>query len=154
MATAKRPQLTGLREWSDGFYKRTIRVIQLELAPEAKRSLDRLLLENRQANTKPMPEKLEATKKAYKRKGYNTENFLVRTGASTRILIKRVKTGATLRPAKPEILQYHDVNAGGSFPTQRVDWFRLNFGTRQKLLRLLREFMFNAYPRTDRGLGR
>lgn len=88
------------------------------------RYLHTLLMEKRQADGYPMPDKADSTKKAYKKLGWDTEHYLVATGVSTQVFSDDSKPGRIrFRPRNPKILSYHTpVRARDGM---QIDWFRL-----------------------------
>lgn len=74
-----------------------------------------------QPDGSPFPDKAESTKRAYRRRGWDTERFLVRTGKSVRLTHEvYTRAGTTtleIRPMGWETLSYH--------VPDRVEWFSL-----------------------------
>lgn len=54
-----------------------------------------------------MPDKAESTKRAYRRKGYDTENFLVASGKSTEMMYEWLNHVLTVYPRGQVILGYN-----------------------------------------------
>ena len=81
----------------------------------ARNDLRHQLATNKQADGTPRPasppagKKYPATIRQYKRHGWDTEHYLVRTGKSTKLKSRMRDRGMTLEivPANPEILGYH-----------------------------------------------
>ena len=61
-----------------------------------------------------MPKKAESTKKQYRRKGWDTEKFLVRTGQSTVMRYEWLNHELTVYPQGQTVLAYH--------VPERTDW--------------------------------
>ena len=161
MARTKAKFQTPLRVTTDKLiFNRAVRFIQKDVKRYAVQYLDKLLVKKRQATGQPMPEKAESTKRAYRKHGWNTENFLVRTGRSSVVQSRRVKNGIRLTPTDPKIIGYHDtggfqrtelgISTSQAVPRKqakpserpgraekRVTWFRLNFGTRMQILKMI-----------------
>lgn len=55
----------------------------------------------------PMPDKAESTKRAYRRKGYDTERFLVASGKSTEMMYEWYNHVLTVYPRGQKILSYN-----------------------------------------------
>lgn len=83
------------------------------------------------ASGKKMPEKKESTKKYYKKYGWNTEKFLIRTGESTKLTTKNISNGIEIEPKNPDILK--------KFIPSRVDWMTLNQQAIKKIVDILME---------------
>lgn len=81
------------------------------------------------SNGEKMPEKAEFTKREYTKYGWNTEDFLIRTGESTRLKVKKTQTGIEVIPQNPKILSYN-------IPS-RVDWMSINKKDIDKIIDIL-----------------
>ena len=85
---------------------------------------------------KKFPKKAESTIKAYKAQGYNTKDFLVRTGESTRLKAEvdeyEGKIQLMITPIGHEVLSYH--------VPSRVDWFgEITNAERDVIMNILNE---------------
>lgn len=83
------------------------------------------------ADGQRFPEKKESTKKQYRYKGWNTEQWLIRTGESTKVVYRNIPNGFEARPEDQEdILQY----------VKRVEnWFTLNESIRNKIIEQIKK---------------
>lgn len=89
-----------------------------------------------QKDGKAFPKKAESTIKAYKAQGYNTKDFLVRTGESTRLQAQvdeyEGKIQLMITPIGHEVLSYN--------VPSRVDWFgEITNAERDVILNILNE---------------
>ena len=62
---------------------------------------------NRKADGTPQPKKKASTKAQYKKHGWDTENWLVRTGKSTKLKKRKQGNGWVVEPTDKTILKYH-----------------------------------------------
>jgi len=98
--------------------QKVVRSIQYNCRPLVDKYLKEILATQVDATGNRFPEKKESTKKQYRYKGWNTEQWLIRTGAATKVNYRNVPEGFRATPADPEdILQYVD---------RADDWFTLN----------------------------
>lgn len=81
--------------------------------------LNQRLHAQEQPNGQSFPKKAESTKKAYRRMGWNTEKFLIRTGESVRLTAAYNRRAGTqelvITPIGHDVLSYH--------VPDRVKWF-------------------------------
>lgn len=85
---------------------------------------------------KKFPKKADSTIKAYKSQGYNTKDFLIRTGESTRLTSAINQRAGTIElvitPIGHEVLSYN--------VPSRVDWFgEMTTAQRDVILNILNE---------------
>jgi len=71
------------------------------------------------ADGKPFPRKADSTIEQYRRRGWNTEQFLIRTGQSVKLTFSQTATSVRMVPfgatdAGDRILEFHDPS--------RVQW--------------------------------
>lgn len=86
---------------------------------------------NRKANGSEQPKKKDSTKTAYAKDGYDTENWLIRSGDSTKLKWKIGKYSITVQPKGQEILGYHIDDA--------KDWFKLSDDTIKKIMSIIKK---------------
>ena len=110
----------------------------------ARGDLNHQLGTNKQADGTPRPasspvgKKYPATIKQYERHGWDTEHYLIRTGASTKLKSKMRDRGMTLEitPANTEILGYH-------IPENKwrgkMDWMSLTESASGKIIDVVRK---------------
>ena len=117
-----------------------------DVAPFIQKYLHALLESNRDASgkqrpsTKPAGRKKESTIRQYKRKGWNTETYLVRTGESIKLKHKIGKGGTrlTVEPASSKgrkILSYHIPK---SAHRGEIHWMELNTKAEHKIIKRIR----------------
>ena len=105
--------------------------IKKDCKPIVKRYLEGLIDKQRDAKGRVFPKKKDSTIKQYKKQGWNTTHWLVRTGESTKLVFKNLKDGLSIKPRDPEdILQYVD---------QSEDWFVLNADISNDILNKIKE---------------
>ena len=111
--------------------KTVVNTIKQDVRPIVKKYLEDLIDKKVDANKKRFPKKKASTVKQYKKHGWNTKNWLVRTGAATKLVFKNLKDGISVKPADPEdILQY---------VTQADTWFLLNKEINNKIIKKIKE---------------
>lgn len=84
-----------------------IHTLQRDTGPKLAREFEAQIERKRQADGTPMPKKAESTKKQYRRKGWDTEHFLKRTGQSAKVKQQNTPSGVRLFAAGKDILQYN-----------------------------------------------
>lgn len=99
-----------------------------------KSELENALESQTQVDGSPFPKKAESTKKAYRRKGWDTEHFLVATGKSSKLV--HGQTGMRLRvyPRGYDIQEFH---------LPRVQWIGLPQGAQDRVVDILKEDIAN-----------
>lgn len=110
---------------------KVVDIIHRDISPMVVTYLRKLLQRKTDARGKSFPIKKDSTKKQYLKKGWNTENWLVRKDISAQIVVNNTSTGIRVVPADPNnILKY--VN-------QADDWFLLNSEIKNKIIDKLEE---------------
>lgn len=119
-------------------------VLSGKVAAHVKSYLRQLLGANIQADGSPRPasppagQKYESTKKAYKRKGWDTEHYLVATGASTKLESRMIgKKTLEITPANPTILGYH-IPENERYRGE-MTWMELNQSEQDTVMGIIRE---------------
>lgn len=77
-----------------------------------------------------LPDKKESTIEEYKRKGYNTKDWFIRTGNSVQLKITKLAGGIRIYPAGKEILK---------FVPESANWFNLSANTKLNIIELIRK---------------
>ena len=114
------PKLTGFSQTKDEI-KKGIDAAKVEVIDYIERTVVRNLNSNHDADGNMQPKKKESTKKSYKKSGYDTENWLKRSGDSTELVSKKNKSGVTVAPIGQEILSYHKKEADNLFSLAKKD---------------------------------
>ncbi len=111
--------------------KTVIATIKQDVKPIVKKYLEDLIDKKVDANKKQFPKKKASTIKQYKKHGWNTKNWLKRSGEATKLVFKNLKNGLSVKPADPDdILQY----------VQQSDtWFLLNKEINDKIIKKIKE---------------
>lgn len=116
---AVRYKLTGFKETADTIQDVLEKSIRTKVRDFVEEYLKQQLRDQVDSSGKQFPEKKEATKKEYRKHNWNTEDYLIRTGESTKLKYKRTKDGFTFEPKNPDILKKF-VGDG------KIDWMSLN----------------------------
>ena len=95
------------------------------------------------ADGEPMPRKAASTIKQYRRKGWDTKHFLIRTGASAQMK-SRVSGGSLfVGPQDPETLLYNTPDSRGrntlTFALNPGEWDRVIFQIGKDMAKALRK---------------
>ena len=105
---------------------KVVNSIQINCRPLVDLYLKNILATQVDAGGQRFPEKKESTKRQYRYKGYNTEQWLIRTGQATQVKYRNIPSGFEARPEDPDdILQY---------VKRAEDWFTLNESIRKEIL--------------------
>jgi hypothetical protein len=94
---------------------------------------------SRQVNAfgEKLPEKKESTKKSYKYKGFNTDDWFIATGRSTsRILSKNIPFGVKIYPIGKDILKYVGKKQSNK-KGYAERWFSLNDNMIKKIIDII-----------------
>lgn len=91
-------KLSGMKTYENNVKRTIVSVIQKEGETIILNQLDNQLTSQVDADKKKLPEKKASTKKQYRYKGWNTEQWLVRTGKSTQLKSKKIKDGIRVYP--------------------------------------------------------
>jgi hypothetical protein len=75
--------------------------------PVAIQEVNKNLQEQHNVDGSAFPTKSESTKREYTKHGYNTNEYLVRTGQSTKLEVEDTPTGFVIKPFGQKILSYH-----------------------------------------------
>lgn len=94
--------------------------LQGKVTAFVKANAERQLTWQRDKEGEPMPEKAESTKRQYRRKGWNTEKFLVRTGQSTKMVANWDGGDWVIYPQGQTRLGYHITPDDGPARTRWV----------------------------------
>lgn len=108
-----------------------ISTIQQEIAPMVVGYLRSLLSKQTDARGNRFPTKKESTKRQYKKQGWDTEHWLIRTNTAAQVVTQNISDGVRLIPADPEkILQYVD---------RSDDWFLLSPSIKTDILNKIKQ---------------
>ena len=111
--------------------QKAVRSIQYNCQPLVDQYLKNILASQVDANGQRFPEKKESTKKQYRYKGWNTEQWLIRTGEATKVNYRNIPEGFKATPADPEdILQY---------VSRAEDWFTLNTDIKNSIVEQIKK---------------
>lgn len=106
--------------------QKAVRSIQSNCKTIVDTYLKNILATQVDANGNRFPEKKESTKKQYRRNGWDTEHWLVRTGAATKVNYRNLPNGFKATPADPsDVLQY---------VKRAEDWFVLNESIKKQIV--------------------
>lgn len=140
--TAERPRIVGLDKWRREFEKEASKVLRTVVRQDLFDYLKIQLETNTQPDGSPRPstspqgKKKPSTIKAYEKKGWDTEHYLVATGESTKLNAKMSDGGLTLTitPERPEILGFHIPE---SQHRGKIDWMSISDGQAARTVKLL-----------------
>lgn len=111
--------------------QKAVQSIRTNVKPMVVRYLNDMLSTQVNAEGNRFPEKKESTKKQYRYKGWNEDQWLIRTGESTVVKARNIQSGISLRPEDPnKILQY---------VKQSDLWFTLNETIRLQIVEQIKK---------------
>ena len=135
-----------------GVRRIVVETLRTDVAPKVKRWAEDDIRRRRQSSGEEMPRKAAATIRNYKYKGYNTKDFLYRTGGSTRVRFKNIRDGVRVYALDPwDALKYHVKNHRKAEDSARVYW--LDYRERERLWvgKLLHMRLRRYFRRTKAG---
>ncbi len=103
-----------------------ISIIQRDVAHLLVLYFRKMLQSRKDSKGNPFPKKKDSTKRQYKKKGWDTEHWLIRTNTAAQINVSNTQAGITLEPADPDdVLKY---------VKQSKEWFRFNDEIERKII--------------------
>ncbi|BDQ01939.1 MAG: hypothetical protein KatS3mg036_0493 [Ignavibacterium sp.] len=101
------------------------RILHADITNFLKQHLINKLKSQVDENKDRFPEKKQSTIKQYKLKGYNTTDWLIRTGKSTKLEVTKFSGGFRIFPAGKDTLKY---------VKKAADWFTISNQTAQQII--------------------
>jgi len=98
-------KLKGFPQAVKAIKDKAFKVLANEGVDTIKEYLDDMIDLQRDASGKPLPTKADSTKRAYAREGWNTEDWLVRTGKASQWKVKKTRKVIKVTPGK-DYLKY------------------------------------------------
>ena len=98
-------KLTGMKRVNDEVGAKVQASIRASIPGIITSYLDENLNKQVTATNKPLPTKADSTKRAYAKRGWNQEKWFVRTGKSSKLVVKNIKNGVCVSPRGVNILK-------------------------------------------------
>lgn len=112
-------------------------VIKKESLLIVKKQLEDTLFNNRTADNNVQPTKAPSTKKIYAKEGWDQNNWLVRTGESTKLIATYSSNSIEIVPKGQSLLQSKLYDTAS-------DWFKISEETKDKIFNKIKEGLKDA----------